>query len=219
MGLTRNPRSRCRLTPIRPPPALIPPLCLLGFFDQFVSSSLVLALKSTSPPSSLIFDSFAQFWQNRVIGPTTRGPEVETPSQIRSDLRRRECEGKERARVADLARNVSFIPSSFHFSYQACWLHTLVPHTPDADSKHTHARRRHARTVTRNRNTHARVCARFLGWEINYYSVCWSLRLIPPVMDVTLCGAAKCVLEMCLELLCGTAERCGNEIITGWEPL
>lgn len=38
-------------------------------------------------------------------------------------------------------------------------------------------------------------------------------------MDVTLCGAAKCVLEMCLELLCGTAECFGNEIITAWELL
>lgn len=50
-------------------------------------------------------------------------------------------------------------------------------------------------------------------------TVCRPLRLIPPVMDVTLCGAAKCVLEMCLELLCGTAECFGNEIITAWELL
>lgn len=28
--------------------------------------------------------------------------------------------------------------------------------------------------------------------------------LFPAVMDVTLCDTAKCVLEMCLELLCGT---------------
>lgn len=27
--------------------------------------------------------------------------------------------------------------------------------------------------------------------------------LFPVVMDVTLCDTAKCVLEMCLELLCG----------------
>lgn len=58
---------------------------------------------------------------------------------------------------------------------------------------------------------------RTFPWQggINYYSVCRSLRLIPPVMDVTLCGAAECVLEMCLELLCGAAECFWNEIITG----
>lgn len=48
---------------------------------------------------------------------------------------------------------------------------------------------------------------------VGYYA------LFPLVMDVTLCGAAKCVLEMCLELLCGTAECSWNEIITGQEPL
>lgn len=78
---------------------------------------------------------------------------------------------------------------------------------------HTHEyARRHA-------HTSPLTLTHFLGRRINYYSVCRSLRLIPPVMDVTLCGAAKCVLEMCLELLCGTAECFWNEIITGWEPL
>lgn len=33
----------------------------------------------------------------------------------------------------------------------------------------------------------------FLGGGINNYSVCLSLRLIPPMTDVTLCGSAKCV--------------------------
>lgn len=61
-------------------PVLRRQLCFLGFFDQFVSSSLVLCLKSSSPPWSLIFDFFAQFWQKQVIGPTTRGPGVKTQS-------------------------------------------------------------------------------------------------------------------------------------------
>lgn len=76
------------------------------------------------------------------------------------------------------------------------WFYTLH-HPSAAESKHTPTQGgRHTGTVTRKKKQplllNTRTRARFLGWEINYYNVCRSLRLIPPVMDVTLCGAAKC---------------------------
>lgn len=102
-----------------------------------------------------------------------------------------------------------------------CWeqthMHTYAQgHTHLLSHTHTHKKKK--KDIDKHVfSRHART--RFLGRGINYYAPCRSLRLIPPVMDVTLCDAAKCVLEMCLELLCGTAECFGNEIITGCEPL
>lgn len=98
----------------------------------------------------------------------------------------------------DLLRSLTL---SHFLSVCVCVCVPKIKHTHDYAHRYAH--------------TSPLTLTHFLGRRINYYSVCRSLRLIPPVMDVTLCGAAKCVLEMCLELLCGTAECFWNEIITG----